>query len=342
MSVINWGIIGLGKIDSNFASAFKDLKNSKIISIASQSNEKTEKFQKKFNLNNIFCYNNYEEMLSNERVDIIYIALPHNLHSKWILKCIDYKKNILTEKPATVNLKEMIEINKKLNERKIFFAEGFMYRFHPQTTTLIERIRQNDIGELQKMESFFGKNIIEKRNIFGFKKLKLNNENRLFKKELGGGSILDLGCYPSSLSLLIASIKSNNLNDKIKLNNIKKFIGPTNVDLEAFANIDFNNEFNSYIGSSFKSNLGKITKIFGSKGEIVVPDSWHCENSKIIVNGEEYIIKQKYENIFSYEIESISDSLLNNKKEPHFPAIKRNETELNMKLLNEWINSNEK
>ncbi len=128
----------------------------------------------------------------------------------------------------------------------------------------------------------------------------------------------------------------------IKRRRLKKFIGPTNVDLEAFANIDFNNEFNSYIGSSFKSNLGKITKIFGSKGEIVVPDSWHCENSKIIVNGEEYIIKQKYENIFSYEIESISDSLLNNKKEPNFPAIKRNETELNMKLLNEWINSNEK
>ena len=95
MSVINWGIIGLGKIASNFASAFKDLKNSKIISIASQSNEKTEKFQKKFNLNNIFCYHNYEEMLSNERVDIIYIALPHNLHSKWILKCIDYKKKHL-------------------------------------------------------------------------------------------------------------------------------------------------------------------------------------------------------------------------------------------------------
>ena len=142
--------------------------------------------------------------------------------------------------------------------------------------------------------TFFGKNIIEKRNIFGFKKLKLNNENRLFKKELGGGSILDLGCYPSSLSLLIASIKSNNLNDKIKLNNIKKFIGPTNVDLEAFANIDFNNEFNSYIGSSFKSNLGKITKIFGSKGEIVVPDSWHCENSKIIVIEDDLVFSTQF------------------------------------------------
>ena len=86
MSVINWGIIGLGKIANNFASAFKDLKNSKLISIASKSKEKIEKFQKKFNLNNIFSYNNYEEMLLNEKIDIVYIALPHNLHFEWIVK----------------------------------------------------------------------------------------------------------------------------------------------------------------------------------------------------------------------------------------------------------------
>ncbi len=342
MSVINWGIIGLGKIANNFASAFKDLKNSKLISVASKSKEKIEKFQKKFNLNNIFSYNNYEEMLLNENIDIVYIALPHNLHFEWIVKCINYKKNVLSEKPATVFVEEMNKINKKLDENNIFFAEGFMYRFHPQTSALIEIIRQNEIGELHKMESFFGKNFIEKKNIFGFKKLKLNHESRLFKKELGGGSILDLGCYPASLSILIASIKSEDFSNGIKLNNIKKFIGPTKVDLEAYVNIVFKNDFNSYIGSSFKNNLGKITKIIGSKGEIIVPDSWHCENSKIIVNEKEHIIKQKYANIFSYEIESISNSLLNNEKEPKFPAIKRSETELNMNILNKWINSNEK
>jgi len=236
----------------------------------------------------------------------------------------------------------MSKINKKLDENRIFFAEGFMYRFHPQTSALIEIIRQNEIGELHKMESFFGKNFIEKKNVFGFKKLKLNRESRLFKKELGGGSILDLGCYPASLSILIAKIKSEDFSNEIKLNNIKKLIGPTKVDLEAYANIVFNNNFNSYIGSSFKNDLGKITKIIGSKGEIIVPDSWHCENSKIIVNDKEHMIKQKYANIFSYEIESISNSLLNNEIEPKFPAIKRNETELNMNILNKWINSNEK
>ena len=342
MSTINWGIIGLGNIANKFASAFSNLKNSKLLSVASKNIQNIEKFQRKFNLDNNYCYNNYEEILTNKNIDIIYIALPHKFHFEWIMKCIDYNKNILTEKPATINIDEIKQINNKLNESKIFFAEGFMYRFHPQTSKLVDIIKQNEIGELQSMKSFFGKNIIEKKNIFGFKRFKINKESRLFREDLGGGSILDLGCYPASLSILIANLKSKIQNYDINLKEINKTVGPTKVDLEAFTKIEFINEFNSYIGSSFKKDLGKSTKILGSKGEILVPDSWHCENPKIIVNGKEYFIENKFNNIFSYEIESISNSLLNNQLNPEFPAIKRNETEVNMDILNKWINSNER
>ena len=342
MSTINWGIIGLGNIANKFASAFSNLKNSKLLSVASKNIQNIEKFQRKFNLDNNYCYNNYDEILTNKNIDIIYIALPHKFHFEWIMKCIDYNKNVLTEKPATINIDEIKQINNKLNESKIFFAEGFMYRFHPQTSKLVDIIKQNEIGELQSMKSFFGKNIIEKKNIFGFKRFKINKESRLFREDLGGGSILDLGCYPASLSILIANLKSKIQNYDINLKEINKTVGPTKVDLEAFTKIEFINEFNSYIGSSFKKDLGKSTKILGSKGEILVPDSWHCENPKIVVNGKEYFIENKFNNIFSYEIESISNSLLNNQLNPEFPAIKRNETEVNMDILNKWINSNER
>ena len=342
MSTINWGIIGLGNIAYKFASAFDEVKNSKLVSIASKNNEKLEKFQKKFNIDKNFCFNEYEKVLLNNKVDIVYIALPHNLHFEWIIKCINEKKNILSEKPATVNFQEIKKINQNLNNSNLFFAEGFMYRFHPQTSALVEVIRQNEIGELLKMESFFGINIVEKRNIFGFKRLKINEKSRLFSKDLGGGSILDLGCYPSSLSILIASLKSENFKNKIKLTDMKKTIGPTDVDLEAYTKINFPNDFVSDIGTSFKKNIGKTTTITGTKGNIVIPDSWHCELSKFIVNGKDHNINQKYNNIFSYEIDSISNSLLNKETEPKYPAIKRDETEINMKILNDWKNSNEK
>ncbi len=342
MSVINWGIVGLGNIANKFALAFDNVKNSKLFSIASTNNEKLEKFQKQFNIDKEYCYNQYEKVLLNNEVDIVYIALPHNLHFEWIMNCIHEKKNILTEKPATINLQEINKINQNLDKTKIFFAEGFMYRFHPQTSELVKIIRQNEIGELLRMESYFGVNFIEKKNIFGFKRLKINKKNRLFKKDLGGGSILDLGCYPSSLSVLIASLKSKEYKNQIRLMDIKKSIGPTDVDLEAYAKIDFNNEFISNIGSSFKKNLGKSTTIIGSKGKILIPDTWHCDESNLIINNKENNIKQKYKNIFSYEIESISNSLLNNELSPKYPAIKRDETEINMNILTKWINSDEK
>ena len=342
MSVINWGIIGLGKIAYQFASAFSKVKNSKLLSVASNNIERLDKFQNDFNLDKKFCYNNYYELLLNNNIDIVYIALPHNLHFEWIVNSIEHKKNILIEKPATINSSEIININQLLDENKIFFAEGFMYRFHPQTLELVNMIKQNEIGELNNMISFFGNNFVEKRNLFGFKKIKIDKKNRLFQKHLGGGSILDLGCYPSSLSILIARLISDKLIKEIKLSNTERYIGPTDVDLEAFTNLIFLDQFTAKIGSSFKSDLGKETKIFGSKGKITIPDTWHCENSKIILNGKEFLIKTKYKNIFSYEIESISNSIINNNLNPDYPAINRKDTEININILDRWINQNEK
>ena len=93
MSVINWGIVGLGNIANKFALAFENVKNSKLFSIASTNNEKLEKFQKQFNIDKEYCYNQYEKVLLNNEVDIVYIALPHNLHFEWIMNCINEKKN---------------------------------------------------------------------------------------------------------------------------------------------------------------------------------------------------------------------------------------------------------
>jgi len=342
MSVLNWGIIGLGKIANKFASGFDQLKNSRLYSLASKNRENLEEFQKKYNVNKSLCYNNYEDMLLNENLDIVYIALPNNLHSEWINKCIEYNKNVLVEKPAVLTEDEIKNIINKLNNKKIFFAEGFMYRFHPQTLKFIEIINQNEIGKLIKMESSFGINVINKKNIFGFVKEKINTKSRLFKKELGGGSILDLGCYPASLSILIASLKSEEFNKEIKLMDTNNLMGPTDVDLEGFTKINFGNGFISTVKSSFKNELGKVTKIYGSKGEIIIPDTWHCLNSSIIVKGKEIKIDQLYRNIFSYEIESISDSILNGELIPKFPAVKKEETAINISILNQWINSNEK
>jgi len=336
--MVNWGIIGLGRIANEFASGFKDLNNAKLLSIASKTKKNLIEFKKKFDIDEKYCFSNYEDLIVCDKIDIIYIALPHNLHFDWIMKCLENNKKVLTEKPATSSLNDIKKINKTLNNKAIFFAEGFMYRYHPQTAKVISLIKNNEIGDLVSMESNFGINLIEKRNIFGFKRIKFNKKSRLFNKSLAGGCILDLGCYPSSLSILIAKTKDSN-NLKVDLKNSKVEYSTSGVDIDSYTDLHFSNGFISSIGCSFKKNLGKSTKIIGTKGFISIYDSWHCSPMKIIINNNEiFEDKFNFPNIFSYEIESISNSILNKSNEPDYPGISRYETETNVMILNNWLN----
>jgi predicted dehydrogenase len=235
----------------------------------------------------------------------------------------------------------MKDVQNKLLNKNLLFTEAFMYRYHPQIIKVIKLIRENAIGKLISMESFFGMDILTKKNLFGFKKIKkLNKDSRLYNKDLGGGAILDLGCYPVSISQLIASLIPDIDCNNIKVLNKKKEIGSTGVDLDSYAELQFDNKFKSKIGASFTKNLGKETRIIGEKGELLIESTWHGDPSIIKIKGEKsYEINVKCnENIFSYEIRNISKSVLENKKESIYPGMSLVETLLNMKILDEWLN----
>ena len=251
----------------------------------------------------------------------------------------------MVEKPATVNFSQMENIKNNLKNKNIFFSEAFMYRYHPQISKVVDLLKNNVIGNLVSMESLFGFDALGKKKIFGIKlnklKKKPNKNNRLYNKELGGGAILDLGCYPVSFSILIASLISKFDFIKTKVLNKKKEIGPTGVDMNSFAELNFGNNFKSKIVVSLTKNLGKKTKIIGTKGELIIEDTWSPTNLSLInVTGEnkETIEIQCHNNVYAYEIDALSKCILENKKEPNFPGMTINETLENMKILDKWLN----
>ena len=345
MAQVKWGIIGLGNIALKFAEGFQYAKNAKLLAISSRSENKLMTFKNKFQIDDNYCFTNYESLLKCKDVDIIYIALPHSLHHKWVIKSIEEGKNILVEKPATLNFSQMENIINNLKDKNIFFSEAFMYRYHPQISKVVDLLKNNVIGNLVSMESLFGFDALGRKKIFGIKlnklKKKPNRNNRLYNKELGGGAILDLGCYPVSFSILIASLISKFDFTKTKVSNKKNEIGPTGVDMNSFAELDFGNNFRSTIGVAFTQNLGNKTKIIGTKGELVLEDTWSPSNLSLIqINGEnkETIEIECHNNIYIYEIEALSKCILENKKEPDFPGMTINETLENMRILDKWLN----
>ena len=202
-------------------------------------------------------------------------------------------------------------------------------------------INKGKIGKLISMESTFGKDILTKKNFFGLKKKKkLNPKNRIFNKKLGGGAALDLGCYPVSFSTLIGSQISKIDYDKVQVLNIKKEIGSTNVDLDSYMDLHFENNFISKISASFTKNLGKESKIIGTQGELLLKDTWHADPAIITIkNGSFKEIKiNSNQNIYSYEIDVMSQCILDGKKKIDFPESTIDDIIGNMKILDKWLN----
>jgi len=336
-SVLNWGIIGLGNAAKNFATGFKDSKNSRLISVASKNDEKLNYFKKNYNLEEKNCYNSYEQILKNDNIDIIYIALPNSLHTEWIKKSAKSKKNILVEKPAAIYVNDLELALKEVKNNNIFFIENFLYRSHPQTLRLIKLIEENCIGRIYRIKCSFGNDALGGRKLFGFRFKKPNKNKRLFNKELGGGAILDMGCYPVSMINLLASVINKNL-EIPNLSNVNIKTGITGVDEYASVTLNYNNDFNADIEASIINRLSNDLEIIGEKGKIYLKDPWfpNLESEiKIFLDKiqKTELVKTSY-NIYTHQINQCSELIRGKENKLHLMNL--NKSIGNMIILNNW------
>lgn len=339
-SKVNWGIIGLGDIASAFANSFKNIKNARLISIASQSPEKLKKYALQFNIEKKFCFENYKNLIESKEIDIVYIALPNKFHFEWTLAALKQNKRVLCEKPLTINSKELETLNKYLENKDLYLREAFMYLYHPAYKEIFKIIRSNYIGKILEVKSFFGNKIIKKKNFFGFGDYKIDKTKRNFNKELGGGVILDLGCYPVSMSVFINKAINDEYKKKIIYNFDEKRVRfLQNIDVDAYAKVNFFDSFTSEIGCSFLKNLPMLTIIKGEKGIISIDDPWFVRSNKIYLNNNLIRFKKKFESIYSYEISDISNCILGNKKK-EFIVFDNLDSFESIKILEAWNNDN--
>ena len=310
--MINWGILGLGRMGLAFANAVEETSNSKLVSIASKSGKSFKDFKN----------STYEDLIQNENIDAIYISTLNNTHVDLIKKISKQGKKILCEKPVSTSLESFFDIKKLIIEKKIHFYEAIAYYSHPQTLELLNLIKNDEIGEIASVESNFGF------------KAKFRSSSRLFDKTLGGGSILDLGCYPLSFFMLLAK----NL-EKITIKSKSLSFTKSGVDDDATAILDYNNKFNGKIHVSFKKDLNNSCIIHGSKGFIKINEPWlPCKTSSIEVSSNNHFYIKSVNSklsIYANQIEKVSESFNNPNNELNLFDIEK--SLINMKLINSWL-----
>tara|TARA_B100000029_G_scaffold504182_1_gene582564 strand:- start:238 stop:1185 length:948 start_codon:yes stop_codon:yes gene_type:complete len=311
--MINWGILGLGRMGLAFANAIKETSNSKLIGIASKSGKTFEDYENK----------SYENLIQDKNINAIYISTLNNTHLDLIKKILKEEKKILCEKPVSTSMKDFSEITKLILEKKIQFYEAIAYYSHPQTLELLNLINNDEIGEIKNIESSFGF------------KAKFKPSSRLFDKSLGGGSIFDLGCYPLSFFMLLAENP-----EKIIIKSKTLSYSKSGVDDDATAILNYDNKFYGKIHVSFKTNLDNNCVIHGSKGFIKINEPWlPNKDSTIEVSSNKhfYIKSIKSElSIYANQIEKVSESFTNSNKNLNLFNIEK--SLINMKLISNWLN----
>ena len=310
MPKIRWGVIGTGAIANAFAHSIKHCNYSELISVYGRNKETLKVFSKKFNINGIDAV---EKLLSSNDVDAIYIATPHSSHFKFALEAIKKKKHVLCEKPISMNHIESMVLFGLAKDFEVFLMEAYMYRTHPQTLNI-----------LQNIECLRGSNEkVEINSSFGFN-AEIPKEHRLRNPMLGGGAIMDVGCYPLSMSKLLAGRLLKKPYADPKSIEACGNLDETGVDSNSKARILFSENIEANISCAINEKYENNIEIISGDYKLSVSQPWHCGQfqdgySSIKVYSKNKLVDEiSYKDevgLFTREIDHASECILNNKLE---------------------------
>ena len=332
-TTLNWGILSTGAIAKAFALGVQQSKFGKLVAVGSRSKESADKFADQFQIPTRHA--SYEALLADPQVQAVYIATPHVLHAEWAVKAAAAGKAVLCEKPMALNQWEAASMQAAAAEHKTFLMEAFMYRCHPQTAKLVEVVKSGAIGQVKMIQATFSFHA-------GF-----NPQGRLYNNAMGGGGIMDVGCYAVSFARLIAGAAAG----KPYLDPVSVVaaghVGESNVDEYAAAVLKFPAPGNivAQVATGVGLNQENVCRIYGSDGWIHVPNPWTADRQKggtftftVHAKGKpaEQVTVETDRTAFSFESDVVAQAVAAGKQEPQSPAMTWGDTLGNLRTLDQW------
>ena len=183
------GILGCANIARQFARDVSGCPDANVVAVASRSADTAEAFARAHGIGR--SHGSYEALLLDPAVDVIYLPLPNSLHAEWAIKAAEAGKHVLCEKPLALGLAQAQMMFSAARQNGVMLLEGFPYYFQPQTGAMLELVHGGQIGRISSVQASFG-----------FTLSKPIGNIRL-SPSLGGGALLDAGCYALSLIRLV-------------------------------------------------------------------------------------------------------------------------------------------
>ncbi len=293
--MIHIGVIGLGNIAHRFCKSLSYVDDVELTMVASRSREKGEYFKKTYGA--LQWVDNYEELISSSQIDLVYIALPHGMHKKYIEKCVLENKACLCEKPFSTNYEDTKMLQELAQEHHVFCMEALKGVFVPGFKKLKQDLEGGVIGEILRIEANFESAV------------PYNEKHYLFSKTQGG-ALLDVGIYPLSFCLALINKPIKYVSSEMVLNQ--------HVDVDDYTNmcLKFDNGPTCFLEVAIDRYRKRIARIVGTNGFIEIENYYRLNQYTIHKNGESKVVECPYEgDDMTDEINEVVSCLKNGKIE---------------------------
>jgi predicted dehydrogenase len=300
---IKWGILGNATIARVCViPAIQKSRNGMVHALGTRSPATAGEVAAKNNI--LYIYDDYEAVLADPEIEAVYIPLPNHLHLPWAVKALQAGKHVLCEKPLACNAQEARAMAEAAAEAGLLLMEAFMYRFHPRSLKIKQLIADGLIGTPCLVHSAFCYHIGEK--------LLATGDNYRLRPDMGGGALLDVGCYSVSLARWLLETEPA----QVQAQAIYHRCG---ADVHSVGSLRFRGSELAAFEASFISALQQTYTVVGSDGAIDLPhdafipwenDALFSVRERTQEKGTEHVIPGADE--YQLMVEHFSDAVLGN------------------------------
>lgn len=248
--VCNWGVLGAGFIATRaMLPAIQQSSNARVLALASRDEQRGREVAQRYGVARL--YGEYEALLADPAVQVVYIALPNSLHREWAIRAAHAGKHVLCEKPLALNAAESDEIISTCHSLKVLLMEAVMYRFHPRMQALKQMITADEAGELRFIHAAFSFPFDAPGNYRAF-------------PDFGGGALLDIGSYCVNAARWLVGSEPTAIHPAFSYSQ-------NTLDLSASAVLEFGSHVSAHIQCSFAAAEYQVIEVIGTQAAITAP-----------------------------------------------------------------------
>jgi D-xylose 1-dehydrogenase (NADP+, D-xylono-1,5-lactone-forming) len=250
---IRWGILSTAKIARRAVNgAIRSSSNGELRAVASRDGERARAFAREEGIPT--AHGSYHALLDDDTIDAVYVPLPNSLHKEWTIRAVEAGKHVLCEKPLALDAAECREMVAVASANGVKLMEAFMYRFHPRTEKALEMVRSGAVGELKQIRSSFT--------------FLLDRPNDIrWDRELGGGALLDLGCYCVNVSRAMAGREPVEVRAMANLHS-------SGVDRQMAGSLRFEDGLLAHFDCALTMARTQVYHVLGTDGHLRVMDAF--------------------------------------------------------------------